>query len=125
MRLTLLALTMLLAGCQSPSPYSASSLNHEPGKYRDYADYMIQHDKEIAADAKARGANPEQTHCAVEHWAKRMMLASNYERLSDAVSGKRTMTLQEEQWAWGRFEIETQDKAAVQQAFDDAWAACV
>lgn len=117
----MLLVLILLAGCQAPSPNAPSSLNHAPGKYRDYADYMIHKDSSIGEYARARGASPEQTHCAIETYAVGIW-GSDYERLSDAVSGKRTMTLEEERWAESR--LKTSD-ADTKESMERAWAKCL
>lgn len=124
MRLPLIALTLLIAGCQAPSPYSASSLNHEPGRYADFADYMIATDPELTKDARRVGANSAQTHCVAEDVGTKIY-QSDYVRLSDAVSGKRTLTRQEEEWAWGKFQVAARDKAAMKQILENAWAKCM
>jgi hypothetical protein len=50
---------------------------------------------------------------------------SDYERLSDAVSGKRRLTTQEEQWAWNRLQVATHDPKNMKQTIADAWAKCM
>jgi len=120
MRTVLLALTMLAAGCAANPP---AAVNQPAGKYRDFADYMLAHDATIMQDARAKGATPEQAHCAAESYGI-AVLQSDYFLLSDAVSGKRQITRQDEQWAWNRVRMATHDKSKSQALIDNAWAKC-
>jgi hypothetical protein len=122
-RLVLAALTLLLAGCAS-NPNAPSAINQPAGKYRDFADYMIANDPEITKDALAHGATPEQTHCAIEKWGW-TIYQSDYPKLSDAVSGKRQITRQDEQWAYNRLRMAQHDEEKLKRAYEDSWASCV
>ena len=81
-------LALLLAACQS-------SVNQPPGRYRDFADYMIDVDPEIMSDANARGATRAQARCVAEN-VGRAIHGSNYDDLSAAVSGRARLSDEEQ-----------------------------
>jgi hypothetical protein len=123
MRLVLAALTLLLAGCAS-NPNAPSAINQPAGKDRDFADYMLAHDETIMQDAAAMGASRDQAHCAAEEFGWKVY-QSEYRTLSDAVSGKRQITRQEEQWAQNRLSAVLHNKEKGRQIIEDAWKKCV
>lgn len=121
MRLVVLA--VLLTAC-APSSHDPSSLNQQPGKYRDYADYLIAHDSVLQADVAERNATPAQAHCVAENYG-RELLQSNYDMLSDAVSGRRPATHQQVDFAMRGFRQAVSYKTRAQDVIKASWAKCM
>jgi hypothetical protein len=120
LKFLLVASALLLCACVR-SESDPSALNQPAGKYRDYADYLIDKDPSVQAEISRRNASPELAHCATEKlgW---LVFQGRYPELSDAVSGRKPMTVEEEWWANNQFQMT--DPQTKQKMVDDSWAAC-
>jgi hypothetical protein len=111
------------AGLWACSAAAQSSYNFEPGRYTDLADYMIQTSTTVQDDAKANNAGPERTHCAMESFARYIWGDGDYQKLSDAVSGKAKMTRADDTRIQGMADLRLKDPET-KKVQEQAWVDC-